>query len=55
MLTNTIDGDLQGDKVLAATAFNAHIIPSVAYTYPKMRRTEDQAKAQADLHRCNLQ
>jgi dihydrolipoamide dehydrogenase len=28
-----IAGELQGSKELAAAAFNAHVIPSVAYTF----------------------
>ena len=45
----TIDGELQGNKELAAAAFNARVIPSVAYTDPEVAwvgLTEDQAKAQ---------
>jgi dihydrolipoamide dehydrogenase len=30
-----IAGELQGNKELAAAAFNACVIPSVAYTDPK--------------------
>jgi dihydrolipoamide dehydrogenase len=44
-----IAGDLQGNKELAAAAFNARVIPSVAYTDPEVAwvgLTEDQAKAQ---------
>jgi dihydrolipoamide dehydrogenase len=44
-----IAGELQGNKELAAAAFNARVIPSVAYTDPEMAwvgLTEDQAKAQ---------
>jgi dihydrolipoamide dehydrogenase len=44
-----IAGELQGDKELAAAAFNARVIPSVAYTDPEVAwvgLTEDQAKAQ---------
>ncbi len=44
-----IAGELQGDKALAASAFNARVIPSVAYTDPEIAwvgLTEDQAKAQ---------
>jgi dihydrolipoamide dehydrogenase len=44
-----IAGELQGDKELAATAFDARVIPSVAYTDPEVAwvgLTEDQAKAQ---------
>ena len=42
-------GELQGNKELAASAFNARVIPSVAYTDPEVAwvgLTEDQAKAQ---------
>jgi len=41
--------ELQGNKELAAAAFNARVIPSVAYTDPEVAwvgLTEDQAKAQ---------
>ncbi|MEQ6307895.1 dihydrolipoyl dehydrogenase [Delftia acidovorans] len=44
-----IAGELQGNKELAASAFNARVIPSVAYTDPEVAwvgLTEDQAKAQ---------
>jgi dihydrolipoamide dehydrogenase len=44
-----IAGELQGNKELASTAFNARVIPSVAYTDPEVAwvgLTEDQAKAQ---------
>ena len=44
-----IAGELQSNKELAAAAFNARVIPSVAYTDPKVAwvgLTEDQAKAQ---------
>ncbi len=44
-----IAGELKGDKALAAAAFNARVIPSVAYTDPEIAwvgLTEDQAKAQ---------
>ena len=40
---------LQGNKELASAAFNARVIPSVAYTDPEVAwvgLTEDQAKAQ---------
>ena len=43
-----IAGELQGNKVLAASAFNARVIPSVAYTDPEVAwvgLTEDEAKA----------
>jgi dihydrolipoamide dehydrogenase len=44
-----IAGELKGDDALAAAAFNARVIPSVAYTDPEVAwvgLTEDQAKAQ---------
>ncbi|MBL8386905.1 MAG: dihydrolipoyl dehydrogenase [Hydrogenophaga sp.] len=44
-----IAGELQGNQELAAAAFNARVIPSVAYTDPEVAwvgLTEDQAKAQ---------
>ena len=44
-----IAGELQGNKDLASAAFNARVIPSVAYTDPEVAwvgLTEDQAKAQ---------
>jgi len=44
-----IAGELTGDKQLAAAAFQARVIPSVAYTDPEIAwvgLTEDQAKAQ---------
>jgi dihydrolipoamide dehydrogenase len=44
-----IAGELQGNKELAAAAFNARVIPSVAYTDPEVAwvgLTEDEAKAQ---------
>ena len=44
-----IAGELQGNKELSASAFNARVIPSVAYTDPEVAwvgLTEDQAKAQ---------
>jgi dihydrolipoamide dehydrogenase len=44
-----IAGELQGNRELAASAFNARVIPSVAYTDPEVAwvgLTEDQAKAQ---------
>ncbi len=44
-----IAGELQGNKELVASAFNARVIPSVAYTDPEVAwvgLTEDQAKAQ---------
>ena len=49
MAAEVIAGELQGNKELAAAAFNARVIPSVAYTDPKVAwvgLTEDQAKAQ---------
>ena len=44
-----IAGELQGNKELATSAFNARVIPSVAHTDPEVAwvgLTEDQAKAQ---------
>ena len=44
-----IAGELQRNKELASAAFNARVIPSVAYTDPEVAwvgLTEDQAKAQ---------
>ncbi len=44
-----IAGELKGDDKLAKAAFNARVIPSVAYTDPEVAwvgLTEDQAKAQ---------
>ncbi len=44
-----IAGELQGNRELASSAFNARVIPSVAYTDPEVAwvgLTEDQAKAQ---------
>ncbi len=44
-----IAGELLGNKELASAAFNARVIPSVAYTDPEIAwvgLTEDQAKAQ---------
>ena len=44
-----IAGELQGNKALASAAFNARVIPSVAYTDPEVAwvgLTEDQAKAE---------
>jgi dihydrolipoamide dehydrogenase len=44
-----ISGELQGNKELASAAFNARVIPSVAYTDPEVAwvgLTEDQTKAQ---------
>jgi len=44
-----IAGELQGNKELASAAFNARVIPSVAYTDPEVAwvgLSEDQAKAQ---------
>ncbi len=44
-----IAGELKGDEALAKAAFNALVIPSVAYTDPEVAwvgLTEDQAKAQ---------
>ncbi|MCH2241386.1 MAG: dihydrolipoyl dehydrogenase [Aquabacterium sp.] len=42
-------GELKGDEALARSAFDARVIPSVAYTDPELAwvgLTEDQAKAQ---------
>jgi len=44
-----IAGELQGSRELASAAFNARVIPSVAYTDPEVAwvgLTEDQARAQ---------
>ena len=44
-----IAGELKGDEALARAAFNARVVPSVAYTDPEVAwvgLTEDQAKAQ---------
>ena len=44
-----IAGELQGNKELASSSFNARVIPSVAYTDPEVAwvgLTEDQARAQ---------
>ncbi len=44
-----IAGELKGDEALAKAAFNARVVPSVAYTDPEVAwvgLTEDQAKAQ---------
>ncbi|MFO1250260.1 MAG: dihydrolipoyl dehydrogenase [Inhella sp.] len=44
-----IAGELKGDAKLASSAFNARVIPSVAYTDPEVAwvgLTEDQAKAE---------
>jgi dihydrolipoamide dehydrogenase len=44
-----IAGELQGNQELASAAFNARVIPSVAYTDPEVAwvgLTEDQAKVQ---------
>ena len=44
-----IAGELQGNQELARSAFNARVIPSVAYTDPEVAwvgLTEEQAKAQ---------
>lgn len=49
LAAEVIAGELQGNKDLAAAAFNARVIPSVAYTDPEVAwvgLTEDQAKAQ---------
>ena len=42
-------GEMKGDKELSSAAFNARVIPSVAYTDPEVAwvgLTEDQAKAE---------
>ena len=36
MAGEVITGELQGKKDLAAAAFNARVIPSVAYTDPEV-------------------
>ena len=44
-----IAGEIQGNKELSSAAFNARVIPSVAYTDPEVAwvgLTEDQAKAE---------
>ena len=44
-----IAGELQGNKELASAAFNARVIPSVAYTDPEVAwvgLTQDQAREQ---------
>ena len=44
-----IAGELQGNKELASAAFNARVIPSVAYTDPEVAwvgLTEDQQQRQ---------
>ncbi len=44
-----VAGELKGDAKLASSAFNARVIPSVAYTDPEVAwvgLTEDQAKAE---------
>ena len=44
-----IAGELQGNKELASSAFNARVIPSVAFTDPEIAwvgLTEDQARAE---------
>ena len=44
-----IAGEQKGDKELSSAAFNARVIPSVAYTDPEVAwvgLTEDQAKAE---------
>ena len=49
LAAEVIAGELQGNKELAAAAFNARVIPSLAYTDPEVAwvgLTEDQAKAQ---------
>ena len=49
-----IAGELQGDKELAIAALNARVIPSVAYTDPKIAwvgLTEDQPRPKASKSR----
>jgi pyruvate/2-oxoglutarate dehydrogenase complex dihydrolipoamide dehydrogenase (E3) component len=49
-LVDLLAGELQGSKELAAAAFNARVIPSVAYADPEVDSvglTEDPAKAQS--------
>ena len=49
MAAEVVAGELQGNKELASAAFNARVIPAVAYTDPEVAwvgLTEDQAKAQ---------
>ena len=49
MAAEVIAGELQGNKELAAAAFNARVIPSVAYTDPEVAwvgLTETETKAQ---------
>ncbi|MGI4776651.1 MAG: dihydrolipoyl dehydrogenase [Janthinobacterium lividum] len=48
VVAEVIAGEQQGNKELASAAFNARVIPSVAYTDPEVAwvgLTEDQAKA----------
>ena len=52
-----IAGELQGDKELAIAALNARVIPSVAYTDPKIAwvgLTEDQPRPRASRSRQKL-
>ena len=49
MAAEVAAGELKGDEALARSAFDARVIPSVAYTDPELAwvgLTEDQAKAQ---------
>jgi dihydrolipoamide dehydrogenase len=48
-------GKLQGNPSLTKAAFNARVIPSVAYTDPEVAwvgLTEEQAKAKGTMVRC---
>jgi dihydrolipoamide dehydrogenase len=50
-----IAGERQGNKEQAASAFNARVIPSVAYPDPEVAwlgLTEDPAKARTHLTAC---
>ncbi|WP_374318583.1 dihydrolipoyl dehydrogenase [Aquabacterium sp.] len=52
-----VAGELLGDQALARTAFDARVIPSVAYTDPEIAwvgLTEEQAKAQGKAVRKGL-
>ncbi len=49
VVAEVIAGELQGNKALASSAFNARVIPSVAYTDPEVAwvgLTEEQARTQ---------
>ena len=53
VLVALLAGELQGNKELAAAAFNARVIPRVAYTEPDVDSvglTKDPAKAQSLRH-----